>query len=303
MRCFSKRPDISANIAAFAEKQDALDQRISFLEAEQMRSRRTSLLAAELANLERTVPKDKGKRILVAGWYGADNLGDELMLRAVLEYLSNDALQRTSVLLWDNSTYDRLDLSHAVHTLHYPATTRELDFLVDSFDIVIWGGGAILDETQFNDDANNVNTGNLFIRTNELMLSRGKHVFCLGLSATPKLENPEYISRLARIVEKADHFSLRDKHSLDALRESGINPLKLSLCEDLAFSLPGLAELAGSKEDSENFVIGFVPIFSEAPIDIFAETILNVVNELKKDLSKKNDRGTSCSVSQRRAFR
>ncbi len=266
------------------ERQNAFEQRMSFLESEQMRSRRTSLLAAELANLDRAIPKDSGKRILVAGWYGADNLGDELMLRAVLTHLSEDALKRASVLLWDNSTYDRLDLSHLVHTIHYPATTRELDFFVDSFDIAIWGGGAILDEAQFNDDANNVNTGNLFIRINELMLSRGKHVFCLGLSAIPKLNNDKYVNRLSRIVEKADHFSLRDERSLATLTDCGIDPSKIHLCEDLAFSLSELAKLKPLAKENDNFVLGFVPIYSEITAYAYTEILLKIVNESKRVL-------------------
>ena len=284
MKPFTKQPDLTSAISAFAEKQNVLEQRISFLECEQMRSRRTSLLAAELTNIRHAIPKDAGGRILVAGWYGADNLGDELMLRAVLEHFSDDALRRTSVLLWDNSTYNRLKLNHLVHTIHYPATTRELDFLVDCFDIVIWGGGAILDETQFNDDANNINTGNLFIRINELMLSRGRHVFCLGLSTIPELVNDEYINRLSRIIEKADHFSLRDKNSLDSLTKCGINPSKLTLCNDLAFSLSRLAELKRPERDSGKFVAGFVPFYPEIPTDTYEEIIFKTVKEAEKAL-------------------
>ena len=39
------------------------------------------------------------KKVLVAGWYGAGNFGDELMLRTVLRLVPEQCLGRTYVLL------------------------------------------------------------------------------------------------------------------------------------------------------------------------------------------------------------
>ncbi len=269
-----------ADFKVIKESREEVLRRLSFLEAEAMRARRASLLELELQGLEVALRNTPGKRILVAGWYGADNLGDELMLRAVLEHLPEEALARTAVLLWDNSTYDRMTLDARVHVIHYPATTRELDALVSHFDVVVWGGGAILDDGQFNNDANNFNTGNLFIRINDLMLGRGKQVFCLGLSSNKAMSNSSYLSRLRRIVGAASHFSLRDKNSRDLLVGLDMPAEKLTTCEDLAFSLKLISDIR-KKGDAECFTLGFVPLHVEGLLETYANVLTQVVTEAK----------------------
>ena len=257
----------------------SIERRVAFLESETMRARRTALLAVELQGFDAAVASRPGKRILVAGWYGADNLGDELMLRAVLNHLPEEALDRTAVLLWDNSTYDRLSLDPRIHAIHYPASTRELDALVDHFDVVVWGGGAILDDAQFNDDANNFNTGNLFIRINELMIGRGKQVYCLGLSANEQVSGKRYIEHLKHIARHAAHFSLRDSRSIETLARCGISKQLLHACEDLVFSFDMQDRSDHAKTDG--YTIGFILFHGDTPLETYARMIAGVVDAAK----------------------
>ena len=236
---------------------NSIDGRLSFIETELMRACSSSLLDVELHSFERATRNLDGPRILVAGWYGADNLGDELMLRSVLSYLPERALSRTAVLLWNNSMYERLGLDLRVHALHYPANAWEIEPIADSFDVLVWGGGAILDESQFNSDKGNFNTGNILVRLSETMLARNKRVYCLGLSSSTTFSSKDYIRHLSRIVEGASHFSLRDPYSVKALMSSGIDGHKLERCEDLVFSLREAEGLSPRHRDSE-FTVGFV---------------------------------------------
>lgn len=260
--------------------QERIEGRIAFLEAETMRARRTALLSMELQGFDLAVSQHPGKRILIAGWYGADNLGDELMLRAVLEHLPEEALSRTGVLLWDNSTYDRLTLDPRVHAIHYPATTRELDALVDHFDVIVWGGGAILDDGQFNDDAGNFNTGNLFIRINELMIGRGKEVYCLGLSANERLSDKIYLFRLNHIIENASHFSIRDKRSIALLNTLGMPENRITACEDLVFSMSATRSLQKSPS-TDYFTVGFVFFHTDNLLDTYAQVVADTLTAAK----------------------
>lgn len=187
-----------------------------------------------------------GGKILLAGWYGADNFGDELMLRTVIESFPRGSLDRIYVLLWDNPRYDRWGLNPAVHVIHYPNSIWDLEILSDRFDAVVWGGGAILDDKQLDSNPGNINTGNLFIRLNELMIGKGKKVFALGLSANDKLEDEDYIRRLSAIIDSSELFSLRDPYSLQTLVDAGVNAGQVVLCEDLAFSNQGLRALRAS---------------------------------------------------------
>ena len=242
----------------------ALEQRLAYFENLSYETTRAQRYAnAEYLRLSHGSHAPGEKRILVAGWYGADNLGDELMLRAVLSHLPERALSRTTVLLWDNPTYERLSLDLRVSTIHYPTTTWQLEALADAFDIVVWGGGAILDDRQFDGNPENFNTGNLFIRLNEMMIARGKSVWCLGLSSNATLEDEKYLSHLAHIVAEARDFSIRDPYSLATLTDNGISSEQIWRCHDLALadkSLPDLQReirLDGPNEAEGTFTLGF----------------------------------------------
>lgn len=272
---------LAESLAPVGDSLKELNGRIAFLESELMVAGRTALTTLELNSFERYASKHPGKRILVAGWYGADNLGDELMLRAVLEHLPEEALSRTAALSWCNSTYDRLGLDQCIHVIHYPASTWELESVTDSFDVLVWGGGAILDDGQFNSDKGNFNTGNLFIRMSEMMLARGKQVYCLGLSSNVSLTKPDYIAHLKNIVEKADHFSLRDNTSLELLASLGIPREKMTRCEDLVFSYKEL-EAPHTPKSDDAFTLGFVLLNSPELNESYASAIAAAVNEAKR---------------------
>lgn len=200
-----------------------------------------------------------GSKVLVAGWYGADNFGDELMLRTVLQFVPEQCMDNVYVLLWDNEGYDRTTLDLRCHVVHYPNSTWDIERLADSFDAVVWGGGAIIDDGQYDADPRNFNTGNLFIRLNEQMLARGKRVYALGLSTNYTLESEAYAEKLSRIIEAAECFSLRDPYSLKTLERAGVSCSgKVALCEDLAFFNSALWSLAACREEDERPLIGVV---------------------------------------------
>ena len=181
--------------------------------------------------------------ILLAGWYGAENFGDELMLQTVLETVPSELLERFCVLLWDNYFYPLDQIDPRVTILHYPNSTWELDQLANHFSTLVWGGGAIIDERQFTEDPSNINTGNLFIRLSRCMLARGKRVFSLGLSSNRELSDERYLLELDEIVRHSALFSVRDPYSKSALEQSGITANCIELCEDLAFANSELASL------------------------------------------------------------
>lgn len=159
--------------------------------------------AARYVNPEITAlqafPASEG-RILVAGWYGAENLGDELMMRTVIEHIPAHRLSDTWVLLWDNFEYPRMSLDPRVHVIHCPRSLWELQWYADAFDVLVWGGGAIIDDEQFSNDSFNINTGNLFIHLSSLMLARKK------TRALPRTEH----ERAAR--RSAIHTQARSRH-------------------------------------------------------------------------------------------
>ena len=187
-------------------------------------------------NLEYATHDSSHSKILLVGWYGAQNFGDDLMCRTIIEHLPDNLLSGTTVLVWDNKDLPTDYFGSKVRILHYPASTWDIEYLGSNFDTIIWGGGAILDDNQFTDNQRNINTGNLFIRLNKRVLERNGHVWCIGLSSNDHLADAEYIENLNFIVNRCDHFSLRDPYSLSVLRAAGIDTGNITLCEDIAFA-------------------------------------------------------------------
>ena len=228
------------------------------------------------------------RTILLAGWYGADNLGDELMLQTIIEHLPEDLLPHTAVLLWDWNQYDPLKIDPRIQILHYPKNIWQIDTLAESFNTIIWGGGAILDDEQFTTDPFNYNTGNLFIRINRLMIARNKKVYCLGLSTNFELINPEYINLLQQIIDDSIVFSIRDSNSIETLKRSGINTSKVQLCEDIVFANTELLHAKTNtkildRADLDIFTIGLVVLNSNH----MSEYYLRLINRLSTVLNDK----------------
>lgn len=69
------------------------------LESETGRARHVAPLACGLQSFERSLRGVPGKRILLASWYGAGNLGDKLLMCSALERMPGEISRLTTVLL------------------------------------------------------------------------------------------------------------------------------------------------------------------------------------------------------------
>ena len=229
---------------------------------ERAQTERQNVLLSTLDCLMLTMSRrEQGRRtILLAGWYCAGNTGDELMLRTLVEHAPAALRDDIYVLAWNgNPNFDPEALTDpGVHVIHYPANVREVDLLASCFDVLVWGGGAILDDQQYDSRPNNCNTGNLFVRLSELMIAADKRVYALGLSANDSFANEEYLRRLQRIIDGSRTFTLRDQVSYEVLQAAGIRMDKVGRCEDIAFASQALMgrDLAVPHEGT---VVGYVP--------------------------------------------
>ena len=86
-------------------------------------------------------------KILLAGFYGARNLGDELMMQKVYRDLNIDK-SRVYVLMCDNPELNVFRYP-GMNMLHYPKTRFDYSFLADQFECVVFGGGAIIDDVMY----------------------------------------------------------------------------------------------------------------------------------------------------------
>jgi len=176
----------------------------------------------ELMYLE--LSKLKSKRILLVGFYGADNLGDELMLQTILSYFPKERLSDVTVLLCDNEGYDYSHLP-AVNILHYPKSKFDYNILAQEFDTLVWGGGALIDDGFYDDKSTALN--NMLVDLSLRFIACEKRVFALGLSSNKELTNANYINKLKTVCEKSVAFTIRDIYSLEKLKSLGITNIIL----------------------------------------------------------------------------
>lgn len=190
----------------------------------------------EYVNLELLInPSLAGRNILLAGFWGAYNLGDELMLQTVLKYLKNGNYGNITILLCDNNDYDYGDFPD-VQFIHYPKNRFDYNILAQKFDALIWGGGALIDDAQY-EHKNKVDyLGNMLVDLSKRFLAFHKKCIMLGLSANRELKDKCYVKGIVQIIDQCDFFSVRDRYSKRLLVELGADEKKIELLNDIVFA-------------------------------------------------------------------
>ncbi|HEX9989722.1 MAG TPA: polysaccharide pyruvyl transferase family protein [Chloroflexia bacterium] len=164
-------------------------------------------------------------RIVLLGWYGSDNLGDEAVLQAVVEALQERGFTDLYILSVDPvKTQAKLGLPAGPRA---PWSLQALRAIWGARALVLGGGGLIQDGTS---------VYNLPIYTLFVMLGRlfGLKVVAWGLGVEP------IFTRLGKlqaryICRAADHFSVRDSVSKRLLVRAGVHSNKIEVTADPAF--------------------------------------------------------------------
>ncbi len=190
----------------------------------------------EIGLVEPVVRNAVGRRILVVGFYGGNNLGDELMLRAILKCARLFRDLRFTVMLAENKDYDSARLGD-VDIIHYCRTTSDLSHLAARFDALLVGGGALLDDEAYQSSLNHFKSLSYIVtELPRYFKARGKKVACCGLSTNKRLVDETFRARIAEAVACADYFSVRDARSLAVLEECAGGNGSIRLVEDIVLS-------------------------------------------------------------------
>lgn len=174
------------------------------------------------------------KQILILGYYGEDNYGDELMLSCLLKRISKSGVNaEVSVCLFPSQNYP-LSRWKGVHCYLLPTSEETLPRIADYYDEVIIGGGAHIDD----EPINSVGFLPYLARKLSLLaLSKKKDVKWIAVSTNRCLKEKDFLGDLQTIVDGSSQFSVRDKFSFQALIDSGLNVSNVTLQEDLAFDI------------------------------------------------------------------
>lgn len=199
-------------------------------------------------------------KILIIGFYGAPNIGDELMLHVLISKLLENKRMDITIMLCDNPQYN-CEKWDNVSILHLPKTRSDFIVLANSFDYVIWGGGAMLDDSLNKDkEAYKSHIPVILKELSNVLIRKNNKVVIIGVSSNTKIEDKEYISSLSDIIEGAYYCSVRDTFSKEVLVQLGIESKKVDIIYDIVFALEYKPSI--QIESSKN-VIGLVLIGDE----------------------------------------
>ena len=219
--------------------------------------------AAGLARLATAPRNGRGPRVLLCGNYGDANLGDELMMSTIVGFLRAHTDADVTVMLMPRVDYDGLWLGD-VHVIHAPNNASDAQHLADFFDAIVFGGGALLEDTFYPYAAPGVDRelmpfgslsyfescgmrmgmsiGRVLVDAGAGFVAAGKPAFFLGLSTTEaRPSSRSYIEKLQMVIDGAARFSVRDAQSVKALESWGLRCDCVNVSEDLLFANEVLA--------------------------------------------------------------
>lgn len=173
-------------------------------------------------------------KLLLAGYYGSGNIGDEAILRSLISGIrENYPYGKITVL-----SADPLETSktHDVDSIRKYSFFRILKELRSSDAFILGGGGILQDATS----ARSLFYYLLLISAAKFF---GKKVILLGQGIGP-VRN-KYL--LKKVLANVDLITVRDERSFRELRDIGARPKKLVLTADLSFLLESPDKEKGQK--------------------------------------------------------
>ena len=227
----------------------------------------------------------KKKKILVYGWFGENNLGDELLLDSMI-YMINQNVNNAEINVMASkpkevkknhkginciSTTINLSVKSVIKNI-ICNPFKTLYNVIASDVLIVAGGGAI-------SDWNPNSTKDMFFLINVFNKLK-KKIFLLGIGAGPINKKESYI-RFKNVLEKANYITVRDEYSFNELKKIGIKNLKIT--NDLVFNFP----IKSNKNVKEVKKIGLVlaPVCMEKKEKFlkFVEEIRSLIDSLKKE--------------------
>ncbi|MEJ2608305.1 MAG: polysaccharide pyruvyl transferase family protein, partial [Anaerolineales bacterium] len=193
------------------------------------------------------------RQILIAGYYGRRNAGDEAILQGMLASLHVHCSDASFVVISADPV--ETSRSHGVRSVDWGDTETMLSEIERSSLVIVGGGGLFhdtwgFDETTFLSDRR----GGISEFGSPLVWAylRGKPCMLYGVGVGPlKQENSREAVRA--LFEIADIVVVRDVYSKNALQEIGFDPQRVNVACDPAFAAP------------QKMTLNFLPMPDEIP--------------------------------------
>lgn len=182
------------------------------------------------------VIKNKGQQInvLMSGYYGFNNSGDEAILMAVHKNISELSKRLDVTVLSNNPEQTRK--RHNVNVVYRFGFWYVLK-AVKNCDVLLSGGGSLLQDT--------TSTRSLIYYLSIILLAKtmGKKVmlYANGIGPVSKPGNRKWVRR---VLNKADVITLRENNSYEELTKMGIKNKNVYVTADPVFTMDGISKEA-----------------------------------------------------------
>ncbi|NIM94189.1 MAG: hypothetical protein GTO18_10825, partial [Anaerolineales bacterium] len=179
--------------------------------------------------------KDLPQRIIIAGYYGHQNAGDEAILQGVLRELSELGRDLEFVVISANP--EAVESLHGVRSIAWTDTKELIDTIRGAALVVVGGGGLIQD--YWGVDPKSFMTrrqGGITEFGSPILLAKLLGVRCMfyTVGVGPlRSEDGRLYSRI--LFEAADGATVRDEGSRQLLQEIGVDTEGISIASDPAF--------------------------------------------------------------------
>lgn len=197
------------------------------------------------------------KKILLRGYYGYKNSGDDALFYAIVEKVSRMSKVHFNVLSKEELHYSKGNSEDL--TFNYPSSKNILSGVINS-DILIFGGGSQLqDYGKFRLQLSLLKT---YIIVSLMKLLK-KDVIYLGVSIGPlETRFGKIIGK--KILNKSNYIVVRDQQSYEDLKEMNLKDKNIKLAPDLAISLIDSLPFNNISENDKKMVLGvnLLPFFS-----------------------------------------
>lgn len=204
------------------------------------------------------------KNVLIYGWFGENNVGDELLLKTILEMIA-DNKRITPFVACSNPNEVKKNHKVKIATVTIDGSIKKfikalfmspislIKCMYETETLIVAGGGAI-------SDWNDASTKEMFYLIN-WFAKRKKSIYLLGIGAGP-IMNEKPGGYFTTVLNKASEITVRDIGSLTELEKIGVKNVQLS--NDLvSYSTLGQGESYQAKMKKIGIVV--VPVCQSTP--------------------------------------
>jgi len=166
-------------------------------------------------------------RVIISGFYGFHNIGDEAILRTLTQQLRKlDPEIHITVL---SHTPEETMSKYDVHAVKRNDIFKVFNAIRKS-DVLLSGGGSLLQ------DDTSARSIHYYLTILRMGLFLKKNVFLISNGIGPIIRDSNK-KQVARVLNKVNHTTVRDFNSQKLLVDIGVNPDKISVSADMVIAM------------------------------------------------------------------